>query len=82
MKKLADKHLCKQRIAETGILSFEGVSKLFAHHEDPNTAAAERVQIDAVINHLIGVQVLHSHFIDTDMALQAQKKADELGWAA
>ncbi len=82
MKELADKHLSKERIEATGMLSYEGVSALFARHEDPATTAAEQVQMDAVINHLIGVQVLHQHFIEQDIPALAKRRADELGWAA
>lgn len=82
MRQLADKHLSPQRIAATGLLSEQGVANLFQRHESPDTSAAELVQIDAVINHLIGVQVLHQQFIESDMTVKAQEKADELGWAA
>jgi asparagine synthase (glutamine-hydrolysing) len=35
-----------------------------------------------VINHLIGVQVLHRHFITTDIPAEARRKAEQLGWRA
>ena len=82
MRALADKHLSRERIDETGILSYEGVAALFDRHDDPATTAADKVQMDAVINHLIGVQVLHMHFIDTDVPALARSRAEELGWAA
>ena len=82
MRALAEKHLSRERIEETGILSYEGVCNLFDRHENPKTTAAEKVQMDAVINHLIGVQVLHKHFIATDVPAQARARAQELGWAA
>ncbi len=80
MRVLADKHLSKERIADTGLLSHDGVSELFARHDDPTTSDAEKVQIDAVINHLIGVQVLYQHFVEADMPALAQRRAEELGW--
>ncbi|MEX2468888.1 MAG: asparagine synthase (glutamine-hydrolyzing) [Pseudohongiellaceae bacterium] len=82
MRELADKHLSRERIEAARILSYDGVCKLFDRYENPQTTAAEKVQMDAVINHLIGVQVLHSHFIDTDMPARARARAQELGWAA
>lgn len=82
MKQLADKYLSREKIADTGLLSFEGVSKLFEKHDLPETSIAEKVQMDAIINHLIGVQVLHEHFVATDIPALAQKRANELGWAA
>lgn len=41
---------------------------------------AAQVQLDAVINHLIGVQVLHRHFVATDIPALAQERAAALGW--
>jgi asparagine synthase (glutamine-hydrolysing) len=82
MKTLADKHLNAETIRKTGLLSQEGVDALFQRHEAPQTAAAEKVQMDAVINHLLGVQILHSSFIETDIPAKAAAQARKLGWAA
>lgn len=82
MKALADRHLTPDRIQKTGLLSETGVARLMARHEHPDTSAAERVQMDAVINHLLGVQILHAHFVAADIPAQAQAKAEALGWSA
>lgn len=82
MRELAEKHLSKERVEATGLLSYEGVNALFERHDNPNTSAAEQVQMDAVINHLIGVQTLHQHFVETDIPALAKQRADALGWAA
>jgi asparagine synthase (glutamine-hydrolysing) len=82
MKELSDRHLSRERIKATGMLSFDGVEALFKRHDQPETNAADKVQIDAVINHLIGVQVLHQQFVDTDIPRLAQQRAEELGWLA
>jgi asparagine synthase (glutamine-hydrolysing) len=82
MKSLADKYLSKEALARTGVLSHEGVDALFSRHEAPETSGAEKVQMDAVINHLLGVQILHSHFIETDIPQKASEQARKLGWAA
>ena len=55
---------------------------LFARHDDPATTDAERVQMDAVINHLLGVQMLHRMFVATDVPAQARAMADRPGLAA
>lgn len=81
MKRNSDKHLSKAAIESSGLLSYQGVCDLFDKHERPETTVAEKVQMDAVINHLMGVQVLHEHFVDTDVPALARKRADELGWA-
>jgi asparagine synthase (glutamine-hydrolysing) len=82
MKTLANRYLNPDTIAEAGLLDAEGVSALFALHESSTTSAATQTQLDAVINHLIGVQVLHQQFITTDIPAQARRKAGELGWRA
>jgi asparagine synthase (glutamine-hydrolysing) len=82
MKTLANRYLNPDTIAEAGLLDAEGVSALFALHESSTTSAATQTQLDAVINHLIGVQVLHRQFITTDIPAQARRKAGELGWRA
>ena len=80
MKQLADDHLSHEAIAEAGLLSKEGVDALFARHDDPATTDADRVQMDAVINHLLGVQMLHRMFVAADVPAQAQAEAERLGW--
>lgn len=82
MKQLADKYLSKTKIADTGLLSYKGVQTLFEKHDLPETSIAEKVQMDAIINHLLGVQIMHEHFIANDIPKLAEKRAAELGWAA
>lgn len=82
MKQLADEYLSKERIEANGLLSYDGVEALFARHDNSDTTAADMVQIDAVINHLLGVQILHKHFIETDISALAQQRANDLGWSA
>ena len=80
MKQLAADYLSDAAIEEAGLLSTAGVRALFARHEDPATTDAERVQMDAVINHLLGVQMLHRMFVAADVPAQARQEADRLGW--
>ncbi len=82
MKQLADTFLSRESIGDTGLLSYEGVTRLFEKHEHPQTSVAEKVQMDAIINHLLGVQILHKHFIAQDIPKLAEERARSLGWAA
>ena len=82
MLALSDQYLSSQAIAEAGLIDEAGVKALFELHDDPHTTDSTKVQLDAVINHLIGVQVLHRHFVATDVPAQAAQRARELGWAA
>ena len=82
MKALADKYLNDESIDEACVLDKQGVSAIFELHESPETTASTKVQLDAVINHLIGIQILHAHFIARDVPSLARQRAEELGWAA
>jgi len=82
MKALADKYLNDDAIDNTGLLDKDSVKKLFKLHESEDTPAATQVKLDAVINHLLGVQILHKHFVETDVPQQAAQRASALGWRA
>ena len=82
MKALADEYLSDGEIEAAGCLSAAGVRSLFAVHEDSKTTAETQVRLDAVINHMLGVQVLHAHFVAADIPKQAAQKAAVLGWTA
>jgi len=80
MKILARRHLNPTAIKDAGVLDTTGVDNLFRLHESSDTSAATQTQLDAVINHMIGVQILHQHFIKQDIPAMARRKAQELGW--
>ena len=80
MKELADEYLSKEAIEASGHLDAAGVRALFELHESAAAAAGTQVQLDAVINHLLGVQILHRQFIANDVPAQARRRADQLGW--
>lgn len=82
MQLLADKYLSEDAIEEAGLLDMNGVQAIFTLHEADETTASTRVQLDAVINHLIGIQILYRHFVAQDIPAFAQQKAVALGWAA
>jgi asparagine synthase (glutamine-hydrolysing) len=82
MQTLARRHLNPEAIEAAGLLDAKGVTALFKLHEASDTSSATQTQLDAVINHLIGVQVLHEHFIASDIPAMARQKAAELGWRA
>ncbi len=80
MRGLADTYLSKDAIADSGLLDSEGVNRVLLHHENENTPVSQRVQLDAVINHLLSVQMMHEHFVATDIPQLARDRAVELGW--
>lgn len=80
VKQLAEQFLNKQAVEEAGLLDYETVVKTFQRHQNPQVKGEEQVQLDAVINHMLGVQVLHHHFVATDVPKQAAQRARELNW--
>ena len=82
VQSLAARHLTPSAIADAGVLDHAGVTALLELHEAPETGTATQVQLDASINHLLGVQILHQHFIAADIPRQARETASRLGWHA
>lgn len=82
MRALADEYLNDDAIADAGLLDSQGVQDLFALHDDDSITAATQNKLDAVINHMLGVQVLHRHFVAADVPAQARARAEQLGWRA
>jgi asparagine synthase (glutamine-hydrolysing) len=82
MQGLARRHLSKEAIEEAGLLSGDGVAALFVLHDADETTAATRNTLDAVFNHLIGVQVMHERLVAADVPALARQRARELGWSA
>lgn len=82
MQGLAATYLSKQAIEEAGLLDHQGVQQILQRHADASTPASEQVQLDAIINHLLSVQMLHEHFVATDVPKQARDRALDLDWHA
>ena len=80
MTALADRYLSPEAIADAGVLSPDGVNQVFATHEADGVTPATRNKLDAVINHMLGVQVLHEHFIAGNIPRMARERAEALGW--
>ncbi|MGD2118604.1 MAG: asparagine synthase (glutamine-hydrolyzing) [Chromatiales bacterium] len=80
MQELASEYLSDTAIEEAGILSQDGVRQLFALHEDPQITAATQNKLDAIFNHMIGVQALYAHFVAQDIPALAKSRAQQLGW--
>jgi len=80
MMSLADRYLSPEAVAEAGVLDPRGVEQVFAVHEADDVTAATRNKLDAVINHMLGIQVLHEHFIAGNIPRMARERAESLGW--
>jgi asparagine synthase (glutamine-hydrolysing) len=80
LKALAERYLSPAAIADAGVLDILGVEEVFATHESPDATGATQNRLDAVINHLLGVQILHESFIAANIPRKARALAEELGW--
>ncbi|PSN17187.1 asparagine synthase (glutamine-hydrolyzing) [filamentous cyanobacterium CCP5] len=80
MLELADAYLSSAAVNNAGLLDPDGVHAIFQQHQSDDTPVSRRVQLDAVINHMLSVQILHKHFVENDVPQQARQKARELGW--
>ena len=56
------------------------MQQVLQQHADSNTSDSERTKLDTIINHMLSVQMLHHHFVATDVPKQARDRARELGW--
>lgn len=72
----------KEKVEAAGLLDSAAIDKMIKDHENPDMDRETKVQLDAVINHVLGVQLLHHHFVEQDIPKLAQQRADELGWHA
>jgi len=81
MRNLADQYLNPEAVESAGLLRHAGVEALFKLHDTPGTTAATRNTLDAVFNHMLGVQILYSHFVATNVPKLALDKAEALGWS-
>ena len=53
----------------------------FKLYEFDNLDRPQRVgKLDAIINHMLGVQILHRKFVAADVPALARARAAELGW--
>ena len=72
----------QDKVKDAGLLDFQAIQTLIASHDDPAMPRETKVQLDAVVNHVLGVQMLHSHFVAQDIPKLAAERAQQLGWLA
>jgi asparagine synthase (glutamine-hydrolysing) len=82
VRELIEEVASEQSIKEAGYINYQAFQSLLTSHEDPSVSSDIKVQNDAVINHVIGLQLMHQHFIEQDVPALARQKAMELSWQA
>lgn len=82
LMELMEEFASEEKVAEAGLIDYGALQDMFRKHDDPTVEREEKVQMDALLNHVLGVQLLHHHFIENDVPKMAAAKAHELGWIA
>ncbi len=80
MQLVAEEFLNRSAVKEAGLLDPEAVAEVFRAAESSESSAAEKVSLDALINHMTGVQILDRNLVKADIPAMARKQADLLGW--
>jgi asparagine synthase (glutamine-hydrolysing) len=73
--KLCERYLSPGAIADAGLLDAAGVDDLLRTYDDQSLPRTDLVQLDAIINHLLGVQVLNECLIARDVPALAAELA-------
>ncbi len=81
MRALARDYLSTESIRDAGLLDESAVNSIFQLHENGATPVSTLVQLDAVINHMIGVQIIHRNMIAADVPALAREKMKEVQWS-
>lgn len=82
LMELMEEFASEQKIKEAGLIDYDALRQMVDSHADPSVPRDHKVQMDALLNHVLGVQFLHYHFVEQDIPKKAAAKAHELGWAA
>lgn len=82
MMGLMNEYASREKVESAGLLDYQAIQTLLNGHSDGSMDRETKVQLDAVLNHVLGVQLMHHHFIEQDIPALAAKRAGELGWRA
>lgn len=80
LKALLNQYASREKVEKAGLLDADYLETLVSKQESTDTDVSEKVQIDAILNHALGVMLLHHHFIETDIPAYAYEQAQSLNW--
>lgn len=80
LRGLTTEHLSLQTIENAGVLDADGVRQVIEEYDSGKSDPARKTQLDAMVNHLLSVQLLHQQLIRDDVSRKAQAIADRNGW--
>ncbi|WP_428634529.1 asparagine synthase (glutamine-hydrolyzing) [Sedimenticola sp.] len=70
----------RDKVEAAGLMDYQAIQALIDGHEDPAMDLGVKVQLDAVLNHVLGVQMLHEQLVAQDIPALAARRAEELNW--
>ncbi|GLX78467.1 asparagine synthetase B [Thalassotalea insulae] len=80
LKNLLDKFASPQRLEQAKLIDPGFLEILIQRQESHTTSDAEKIQNDALLNHVLGIMILYHHFVAQDISKVAYDKAQALGW--
>lgn len=80
MMELASEYLSSSATQNSGLLDSGNVQAILEEAKADETDRSRKVQLDAIINHMLGVQILHEKLLAADIPTVAANKAEEVGW--
>ena len=80
LRGLLEQYASRDKVEKAGLLDADYLETLIEKQESADTDASEKVQVDAILNHALGVMILHHHFIERDIPAYAYEQAQSLNW--
>ncbi|NMH61022.1 asparagine synthase (glutamine-hydrolyzing) [Alteromonas ponticola] len=80
LKHLLNEFASRDKVQQAGLLDADYLESLIARQESDDTPVSDKVQIDAILNHALGVMLLHHYFVARDVPKYAYEQAQSLGW--
>ncbi|MCW8092353.1 asparagine synthase (glutamine-hydrolyzing) [Alteromonas sp. ASW11-130] len=80
LKRLLNEFASREKVEKAGLLDADYLESLIVKQASSDTPISDKVQIDAILNHALGVMLLHHYFVDRDVPKYAYDQAQSLGW--
>ncbi|GGW88611.1 asparagine synthase (glutamine-hydrolyzing) [Alteromonas halophila] len=80
LRGLLDQYASREKVEKAGLLDADYLETLVAKQESAETDTSDKVQIDAILNHALGVMILHHHFVEQNIPAYAYEQAQKLNW--
>lgn len=80
LRSLLEQYASRDKVEKAGLLDADYLETLIEKQESADTDNSEKVQVDAILNHALGVMILHHHFIERNIPAYAYEQAQSLNW--